>query len=130
MPAWRCGAVDALPGEYTVELGASMGRVRSTRYSVSRPRCCPIDASRAPVIELPTGAFFTAALRDFSPTGAFVTTKRAIEIEALVAKIFAASSFLASISAGCSAASLARAAPVAPSATSPTSRAARSTRLI
>ncbi len=41
----------------------------------------PLDA----VIELPTGAFFTTVLRDVSASGAFVVTKRHLEVGLVVA---------------------------------------------
>jgi PilZ domain len=40
----------------------------------------PVDV----VIELPTGGFFSAMLRDLSASGAFVTTKRALEVGTVV----------------------------------------------
>lgn len=40
----------------------------------------PVDV----VVELPTGGFFSAVLRDLSASGAFVTTKRALEVGTVV----------------------------------------------
>jgi hypothetical protein len=40
----------------------------------------PVDV----VVELPTGGFFSAMLRDLSASGAFVTTKRALEVGTVV----------------------------------------------
>lgn len=40
----------------------------------------PVDV----VVEMPNGAFFSAVLRDLSTSGAFVTTKRAIEVGTIV----------------------------------------------
>ncbi|MEO7094835.1 MAG: PilZ domain-containing protein [Polyangiales bacterium] len=40
----------------------------------------PVDA----VVELPSGAFFSTVIRDLSTTGAFITTRRAIEIGTVV----------------------------------------------
>jgi hypothetical protein len=54
--------------------------LRPDAASRSPRRVMPVDV----VVELPTGAFFSAVLRDLSTTGAFVTTKRAIEIGTVV----------------------------------------------
>lgn len=40
----------------------------------------PVDV----VVELPTGAFFSAVLRDLSTSGAFVSTKRSLEVGSMV----------------------------------------------
>ena len=41
----------------------------------------PVDAT----VELPTGEFFSTMLRDVSTSGAFVVTKRALEIGTVIA---------------------------------------------
>jgi len=58
-----------------------IARQRPGPTSPRAPRTVlPVDA----VIELPTGEFFTTLLRDVSASGAFVVTKRRLEIGALV----------------------------------------------
>ena len=41
----------------------------------------PVDV----VVELPNGSFFSTLLRDVSTTGAFIVTKRTLELEIVVA---------------------------------------------
>lgn len=50
--------------------------LRADASSRSPRKVVPVDV----VVELPTGAFFTTVIRDVSMTGAFITTKRAIEV--------------------------------------------------
>ncbi len=54
--------------------------LRADAASRSPRKVLPVDV----VVELPSGAFFSAVLRDLSTTGAFVTTKRPIEIGTVV----------------------------------------------
>lgn len=54
--------------------------LRPDASSRSPRKVVPVDA----VVELPNGAFFSTVIRDMSTTGAFITTKRAIEIGAIV----------------------------------------------
>ena len=61
-------------------------------FPISRPPSRP-TAARAPrkvvpvdaVIELPNGSFFSTVLRDLSSSGAFIVTKRKLEIDMVVA---------------------------------------------
>ena len=54
--------------------------LRANASSRSPRKVVPVDV----VVELPTGAFFTTVIRDVSTTGAFITTKRTIEIGTVV----------------------------------------------
>lgn len=54
--------------------------LRPDAASRSPRKVVPVDA----VVELPSGAFFSTVIRDLSTTGAFITTKRAIEIGAVL----------------------------------------------
>jgi hypothetical protein len=54
--------------------------LRADASSRSPRKVVPVDV----VVELPTGAFFTTVIRDLSTTGAFITTKRAIEVGTMV----------------------------------------------
>ena len=54
--------------------------LRPDAASRSPRKVVPVDA----VVELPSGAFFSTVIRDLSTTGAFITTKRSIEIGATV----------------------------------------------
>src|SRR5262249_22526852 len=59
--------------------------IRKKPSTAERPRAprtvVPVDV----VVELPGGAFFSTVLRDISTSGAFIVTKRPLEVDMIVA---------------------------------------------
>jgi hypothetical protein len=80
----------SLAAEFAAVAGASEPVLPTVTFRI--PKVAAPVAQRAPravvpldvVIELPTGGFFSAVLRDVSVSGAFVATKRALEVGSLL----------------------------------------------